>query len=379
MGVVYLVVDTRRSNQIMALKTLKGLHDEASVESFRSEFRNIRGVIHPHIPEVFDFGALPKEQGGYYFTSEFVDGKPLDQLASEWRPDQLRTVLVSLCRALAFLHSRGLLHRDIKPDNVLGRFNLQGEFTTLKLVDFGLAGQHEATYEDAGGTLDYMAPEIVQTGQSSIASDLYALGMLMYRLAVGHLPFDGVDAVAKAQNRTKLEAPHPLRFRPDLPVGLADVIAALVQINPDERPRSARHVIAMLNERDGFAFDYETPETRHAYISSSGMVTNVAARSELAEQRTKLLEGVQPQNILIAAEAGLGRTRLLKEFAVELTLVGLKARVVQTIRDLPTIGNCPDVMLVPDAGVLPNEKLKEIAATAACHECWWIIAGSFED
>ncbi|MBL0061769.1 MAG: tetratricopeptide repeat protein [bacterium] len=379
MGVVYLVVDTRRGNQIMALKTLKGLHDEASVENFRSEFRNIRGVIHPHIPEVFDFGTLPKEQGGYYFTCEFVDGKPLDQLSKEWRPDHLRTVLVSLCRALAFLHSRGLLHRDIKPDNVLGRFNLQGEFTTLKLVDFGLAGQHEDIYEDAGGTLDYMAPEIVQTGQSSIASDLYALGMLMYRLAVGHLPFEGVDAVAKAQSRTKQEAPHPLRFRPDLPVGLADVIAALVQINPEERPRTARHVIAMLNERDGFTYDYETAETRRAYISSSGMVTNVAARAELAAQKLNLLEGGQPENILIAAEAGLGRTRLLKEFAVELTLAGFSSRVVQHIRDFPTVGNCPDVMLVPDASILPNEKLKEIAETAACHKCWWIIAGCFDD
>lgn len=378
MGVVYLVVDTRRGNQIMALKTLKGLHDESAIESFRAEFRNIRGVIHPHIPEVFDFGALPKDQGGYYFTSEFVDGKPLDQLTKEWQPDQLRTVLVSLCRALAFLHSRGLLHRDIKPDNVLGRFNLKGEFTTLKLVDFGLAGQHEMLFEDAGGTLDYMAPEVIQTGQSSVASDLYALGMLMYRIAVGRLPFDGDDAVAKAQIRTKQEAPHPLRFRPDLPIGLADVIAALVQINPEDRPRSARHVIAMLNERDGFTHDYETAETRKAYISSSGMVTNAVARVELAAQKRTLIEGGRPENLLIAAEPGLGKTRLLKDFAVELTLNGITSRVIHNSRELPAPGNCPDVLLIIDADTLPIEKLREIASTASCSKCWWIIAGGFE-
>lgn len=379
MGVVYLVVDTRRSNQIIALKTLRSIEDETAIENFRTEFRNIRGVLHPHIPEMFDFGTLPGDSKGYYFTTEFVDGKPLDQLAKQWTPDQLRIVLVSLCRALSFLHSRSLLHRDIKPENVLGRLNAQGEFAILKLVDFGLAGsKHEETGE-TGGTLDYMAPELFSTKQSSIATDLYALGILMYRLAVGRMPFDGNDAIGNAKSRGKLEAPHPLRFRPDLPVGLADVISSLVQIKPEDRPQSARHTIAMLNERDGSEFDYETVETRRSYISSSASVTNVEARSELSLRKEKLRAGHQPDNLIIEARAGLGRTRMLKEFCVELTLAGVKARVVNHPRDLPPKSNYPDVLLVPDIDLIPKPLLREHLLNIESGNCWWIAAGSFAD
>lgn len=373
MGVVYLVVDTRRSNQLMALKTLKSVQDEAAIESFRAEFRNIRGVVHPHIPEVFDFGRLPASEGGYYFTTEFVDGKPLDQLAADWKHDQLRTVLVSLCRALAFLHSRGLLHRDIKPDNVLGKLTKSGEFATLKLVDFGLAGNHSEVTEEAGGTLDYMAPEVIQSGQSSVASDLYALGMLMYRLATGKLPFEGKDAVALAQLRTKHDAPHPLRYRAELPIGLADVIAALIEINPADRPKSARHVIAMLNERDGSSFDYETTETRKAYISSSGIVTNANARQEFSRHKEILSSGDRPENLVVTGEHGLGCTRLLKDLAVELTLSGFSTRVVNTVRDLPLHNQKPQALVVPDISALPSDRIRETFRNPILESCWWLI------
>lgn len=379
MGVVYLVVDTRRSNQILALKLLRNVEDEAALENFRAEFRTMRGVVHPHIPSVFDFGALTGFKNGYYFTSEFVDGKPLSQITPVWTPEQLRSALVCLCRALAFLHSRGLLHRDIKPDNVLARLNSQGEFTLLKLVDFGLASRvnsAEVTGE-TGGTLDFMAPELFSSGQASVATDLYALGVLMYRLAVGRMPFTDEEALAGARSRTKREMPNPLRFRPDLPVGLADVILSLIQANPADRPASARHTIALLNERDGTNFDYESPETRRSYISSSGSVTNIEAREVLAELRDSLKNKVQPDNLLIRARAGLGRTRMLKEFAVELTLAGFKTRVVTQLREIPPKSQCGDVLLIPDAEALPLNRISELLAAPECRDCVWIVAGAF--
>jgi len=377
MGVVYLVVDSRRSNQIMALKTLKALQDEDAAERFRSEFRSIRGFVHPHIPEVYDFGALPEAQGGYYFTCEFVDGKPLDHLIKQWKPDQLRVVLVSLCRALAFLHSRSLLHRDIKPDNVLGRLSPNGDFATLKLVDFGMAGGDSEEDNAPGGTLDYMAPELMANAPATAQTDLYALGMLLYRLATGHLPFEGEDAIANSQQRARIEAPHPLRFRPDLPIGLADVIAALVQINPKNRPESARHTIAMLNERDGVNFEFETPETRRSYISSSSMVTNVAAREQLAACREQLKYNVTPPNVLVNARAGLGRTRLLKEFSVELTLAGFSTRFVASPRELPNDSQYPNVLLIPDAHLLDSTRFETIVRKAEAAGTWLIAAGDF--
>ncbi|MBK6766640.1 MAG: tetratricopeptide repeat protein [bacterium] len=328
---------------------------------------------------MFDFGTLPEPEDGYYFTTEFIDGKPLDQLTKTWSPDQLRTVLVSLCRALAFLHSRGLLHRDIKPENVLGRLGAQGAFSILKLVDFGLAGSKNGEQSETSGTIDYMAPELFNAQESSTATDLYALGILMFRLAVGRMPFEGDDPIAVAKQRCKHEAPHPLRFQPELPVGLADVIAALLQLRPEDRPQSARHTIAMLNERDGSNFDYETAETRRSYISSSASVTNVKARSDLALRKEQLKTGQHPGNIVIEARAGLGRTRMLKEFCIELTLAGLKARLVTHVRELPPKSNFPDVILIPDASLIPATALAEYLAAPEAQKCWWVIAGHFAD
>ena len=129
----------------------------------------MHGVVHPNIPEVYDFGTLPPPGQQLYFTCEFVDGRPLDRLAETWSAPQLHVILVHLCRALAFLHSRGLLHRDIKPQNILGQLDEDGGIALLKLVDFGLAAQRGQGGETVG-TIDYMAPEII-AGQPATRRD----------------------------------------------------------------------------------------------------------------------------------------------------------------------------------------------------------------
>lgn len=376
MGVVYLAVDSRRGNQIVALKLATAASRDES-EGFQSEFRNIRGVLHPHIPQVFDFGALPDAQNTHYFTCEFVDGKPLDNLTDNWTPEQLRFALVALCRALAFLHSRNLLHRDIKPENVLAKLDAAGNFSVLKLVDFGLAGDDaHADNGDPAGTIDYMAPELLRSNKSSVATDLYALGMLLYRVATGRFPFEGENPLSVAQQRAQYEAPHPLRFKPELPVGIADVIASLIKIKPEERPQSARHVVAMLNERDGCDFDYETPETRKAYISSSASITHLETREWLAQEKLALLAGKSPRDVVVNGSPGLGRTRLLKEFASELTMAGLQVRLIAGLSDLPHPNRLPQVVFVPDAHQLTEADFQYLREKIPGKR-WWIVAGSF--
>jgi serine/threonine protein kinase/tetratricopeptide (TPR) repeat protein len=376
MGVVYLAVDTRRGNQIVALKLATAASKEES-SGFQSEFRNIRGVIHPHIPQVFDFGTPSDSSNTHYFTCEFVDGKPLDSLTDNWTPDQLRFALVALCRALAFLHSRNLLHRDIKPENVLAKLDPFGNFSILKLVDFGLSAENaQAEAGEPVGTLDYMAPELLRDNKSSVATDLYALGMLLYRVATGKLPFDGENAASVAQVRAQFEAPHPLRFKQELPVGFADVIAALIRIRPEERPPSARHVIAMLNERDGCDFDYETPDTRKAYISSSASITHPDVRDWLTQQKLALLSGHSPLDAVVNGRPGLGRTRLLKEFASELTMSGLQVRMIAGLSDLPNPNRLPQVVLIPDAHQF-NQADFQYLREKIPGKRWWIVAGDF--
>ena len=375
MGVVYLVVDTSKENNIMALKTCTLANDVEAAEEFRSEFRSIRGVSHPHIPEVYDFGMLPDHNDSLYFTTEFIDGQPLDRLQPEWTPAQLREILVGLCRALAFLHSRSLLHRDIKPENVLGKLDESGAIALLKLVDFGLAADSKEQKGELSGTLDYLAPEVIRGGSHTGASDLYSLGLLLYRLATGKLPHDDQDAMAAAKLRAKSEIPSPLRYRPTLPVGLADVISTMVRLKEKDRPQSPRHVIALLNEREGTDYPYETDETSRAYIRSASLVTNREARQQLSMMKGTLQQGHNPRSIFFRSLPGMGRSSLVKEFQSELTLSGVSCRLVTKTSDLPTTLDCPRVVLVPDTDSIDTDKLCEIKQALGGREILWVLGG----
>ncbi|MBU1985513.1 serine/threonine protein kinase, partial [bacterium] len=370
---VYLAEDTRKDHKIMALKTMKPQGGAEATESFRAEFLNIRGVVHPNIPEVFDFGILPETETQLYFTCEFVAGNSLDHLAATWTPQQLQVVLVSLCRALAFLHSRGLLHRDIKPQNVLGRLGSNGQLDTLKLVDFGLSAKREESAEFAG-TMDYMAPELIGGESASMVSDIYAIGMLIYRLATGHLPFEGTDPIAVTRQRCIAEAPPALRFSPDLPVGLSDVIGTLIRIRPEDRPSSARHVIALLNEHQGTEYPYETVETRSAYIRSAVTVTHREVRETMRQMRLRRAAGEPVKPVLVLGPRGLGRRRLLGAFAAELGVDGCAVRLAETERDLEQ--GAADVLIVPDVSRLDAEKLRIAVETARSRDAWILLGGA---
>jgi tetratricopeptide (TPR) repeat protein len=270
-----------------------------------------------------------------------------------------------------------LLHRDIKPENVLAKLDANGEFLTIKLVDFGLASHESSGVQDVSGTIEYLAPELVQGGKASVATDMYALGTLLYRLATGRLPLDAQDPLALAKLRTTAEVPPPLHFRPDLPVGLSDVISAMLRLRPDDRPASARHVIALLNEREGTDFPYETAATSSAYIRSATGVTNVHARERMSALLCVLLKNETPPNLMIVGMNGLGRTRLMADFATDLMLKGVPARWVKRDADLAWGEERPRVALVSIANELSRPELAERIANSK--DAWWIVAAEASD
>ncbi len=379
MGTVYQVEDLRHRGRVCALKALHAVEDAEAVEAFRSEFRNIRGVVHPNIPEMHDFGTVQEGENRsvYYFTCEFCDGQSLDKLCDQWSHEQLRQILVALCRALSFIHSRGLLHRDIKPENVLARLSGDGSFDMLKLVDFGLASGKDVTGSHVSGTIDYLAPELIAGGGATVASDIYALGMLLYRVATGRLPFDGSDALGKSKVRASSEAPSPLRYRADLPVGLADVISTLIRVDSADRPPTSRHVIALLNEREGTEYPYETPDTRAAYIRSAASVSNAAAHAQLAQLAARLHTSTPP-SVIITAPRGLGCSRLLREFGQEIVMDGISARVVHNDSDLDSTDPVR-VLIVPDERAVTLEWLYAVLESAHRTGVWCIISRSQPD
>lgn len=192
MGEVYRAID-RLTGQTVALKrviTLTDVQDfdtgEDSINyriALAREFKTLASLRHPHIINVLDYGFDEERQP--YVTMELLEGADTFVRAAQERPinEQMQYV-IQLLQALAYLHRRGILHRDLKPSNVLVTQN-----DSLKVLDFGLAAEHEQAKEMVG-TIAYMAPEVLQGLPATPSVDLYAVGVMVYEMLMGHHPFD---------------------------------------------------------------------------------------------------------------------------------------------------------------------------------------------
>ncbi|MHC4777107.1 MAG: serine/threonine protein kinase, partial [Planctomycetota bacterium] len=159
MGEVFLVEDTLRDDRQVALKTIHPGKRKEAVKYFRHEFQALTMLKHPNLAEVYDFGLLEGESKPF-FTSEYVVGRNLLDFSRDRDVEELTPVIVQICRALEYIHSRGLIHHDIKPENVLVKEEEKGD-PEVKLIDFGLVGrQRTGSAATVPGTIHYIAPEI---------------------------------------------------------------------------------------------------------------------------------------------------------------------------------------------------------------------------
>ncbi|HEY2514994.1 MAG TPA: serine/threonine-protein kinase, partial [Polyangiaceae bacterium] len=232
-GVVYEVRD-RQSDSRLALKTVRGARPEA-LASLKREFRAVQDITHPNLVRLDE---LFEEDGDWFFTMELVDG-------TDWLTyvrggagtspdvDRIRATLGQVVEALAALHTKGTVHRDVKPSNVL-----VSKAAHVKVLDFGIAsGKHRMDDQSEGivGTLAYMAPEQLLSEEATPAGDFYALGAMLYQALTGQLPyFDHEGHHAEA----KLNGPAtPVRkVVPNAPEDLATLCDELLKVEPRERP-----------------------------------------------------------------------------------------------------------------------------------------------
>ncbi|HXV12839.1 MAG TPA: serine/threonine-protein kinase, partial [Candidatus Krumholzibacteria bacterium] len=189
-------VRDRQTGVLRAAKILKpdNAADPKILARFEDEFRILRTLHHPHLPEVYDYGWT--EEGGRFLIMELVDGVPLDEYFRA-NPADIWAILYELCEALTFVHNHKLLHQDIKPSNILiKRTTAYGpDLPLVKLIDFGLIFKRDAGAEvELVGTPEYVAPEVVR-GDASLtrAVDYYSLGATLYELLVGRPPFVGEE------------------------------------------------------------------------------------------------------------------------------------------------------------------------------------------
>jgi serine/threonine protein kinase len=242
MGVVYKAKDTHLG-RIVALKRLpENLRQHpTAVKFFEREARSAAILNHPNIVTVFDAG---QENGTYFITMELLEGTPLDEVMTKHKvlpPVVVARLGVQIATGLQFAHRNKIIHRDIKTANLfLTRDKI------VKIMDFGLAKMVEEVRKGAtviGGTPYYMAPEQASGKDVDHRADLYALGITLYQMSTGNLPFTEGD-INYHHNHTP--PPDPRTFKPDLPPQLATLILKLIEKEPDARIQNAADVVQVL-------------------------------------------------------------------------------------------------------------------------------------
>ncbi len=245
MADVYLADDTHLGRRV-ALKVLhrRFAEDGDFVERFRREASSAAGLQHPNVVSVFDRGD---HDGTYYIAMEHLSGRTLKELVIAEAPlSQLRAVHFGLQLALGagFAHRRGVIHRDLKPQNAI-----VDENDTLKVTDFGIARAGASEMTETGsimGTAQYLSPEQAQGHAVTASSDLYSIGVMMYEMLAGRLPFDGDSAVSVAVKHLS-EAPLPLaEIRPDVHPLLEAAVMRCLAKDPAVRYASADELAADL-------------------------------------------------------------------------------------------------------------------------------------
>ena len=240
----------------VALKLLhrRFAEDQDFVERFRREASAAAGLQHPNVVAVYDRGEW---DGTYYIAMEFLEGETLKDLIVREAPleaDRAIDFAIQILRASRFAHKRGIIHRDLKPHNVM--VDAEGR---AKVTDFGIARAGASDMTETGsilGTAQYLSPEQAQGHAVTGASDLYAIGIILYEMVTGHVPFDGDSAVTIALKQVSEPPVPPTHLNPAVTPDLENVIGRALEKEPTARYADADEFIAALEAvRGGGAFD----------------------------------------------------------------------------------------------------------------------------
>ena len=247
MADVFLAEDQQLGRKV-ALKLLhrRFAEDPGFVERFRREAQAAAGLQHPNVVSVYDRGSY---DGTYYIAMEYLPGRSLKQLIRQEAPlDPIRAVdiTIQILKAARFAHRHGVIHRDLKPHNVI-----IDDSDHAKVTDFGIARAGASDMTETGsimGTAQYLSPEQAQGHAVSAASDLYSIGVVLYEMLTGRVPFDAEAAVTIALKHVSEAPTAPTVINPRIPPELEQVVMWALNKNPADRPRDADEFLNVLEQ-----------------------------------------------------------------------------------------------------------------------------------
>src|SRR4051794_15593760 len=247
MADVYCARDAHLGRDV-AIKVLhrRFARDREFVERFKREASAAASLNHPNVVNVFDRG---EHDGTYYIAMENLPGRTLKEVIQQEAPlGQRRTIdlAIQILQAAGFAHRRGVVHRDFKPHNVI-----VGDDDSVKVTDFGIARAGASEMTETGsimGTAQYLSPEQAQGQRVDARSDLYSIGIILFELLTGRVPFTGESAVSIALKHVSEPAPPVSAFRPDVHAALEAIVARSLVKDPAGRFQSAEEFVLALDE-----------------------------------------------------------------------------------------------------------------------------------
>ncbi len=244
MADVYKAKD-HKLNRHVAIKVLKSEYSSNKnfVSKFRVEAQSAAGLMHPNIVNVYDVG---EEDGMYYFVMELVEGITLKNYIEKKITLSVKeaiSIAIQVSMGIEAAHNNGIIHRDIKPQNII--ISKEGK---VKVADFGIAraASSDTITSHAMGSVHYTSPEQARGGYSDAKSDIYSIGITMFEMVTGRVPFDGETTVAIAIKHIQEEIPSPRVYVPEIPISVEQIIFKCTQKNPDRRYANVGELIADL-------------------------------------------------------------------------------------------------------------------------------------
>lgn len=247
MATVYLAVDQTLERRV-AVKVMNDSlsHDQDFIRRFLREAKAAGSLSHPNVVNVYDVG---RENDIHYIVMELVKGSSLMEIIEtrSYIPvNEAARIAIQMLEGLGHAHENGIVHRDVKPHNIMATHD--GRY---KVTDFGVSRLSRAsTITQTGyvmGSVHYFSPEQARGAETSRSSDLYSVGVVLYEMVTGTLPFDGDEAIAIALKHLQEPVPDPRAIRPDIPESLCRIIFRAMEKEPQNRYQSAQEMIADIN------------------------------------------------------------------------------------------------------------------------------------